>query len=175
MHVPCYVRAPGVTAPGSRSDALATHVDLPSTICGLAGIDATQHPSLKGVDLSPALRGDAASVREYVLFAHDTAHTPNINATRYAIRGFFDGQTKYARYYGVGGGKPSSGLRDKNNPTKLYDVHAAFEDQEHEWYDLAEDPHEMVNLAHDRGRRAELRMQFDRLRQYEAESFAGTP
>src|SRR3954470_10402585 len=99
MHVPCYVRAPGVTTPGSRSDTLATHVDLASTICALGGVDPGQYSSLKGVDLTPSLQEPATAVRDHVLFAHDTAHTGNINNTRYAIRGFYDGRTKYARYY----------------------------------------------------------------------------
>jgi hypothetical protein len=106
-----------------------------------------------------------------VLFAHDTAHTANINNTRYAIRGFFDGKTKYARYYGVGGGKPASGF-SKHIGHKLFDVDAAFEDQEHEWYDLENDPREMVNLAHDRGRRPELRANFERMLEYERAEFS---
>jgi hypothetical protein len=106
-------------------------------------------------------------VRDHVLFAHDSAHTDQINQTRYAIRGFFDGRTKYARYYGVGGGRPGTGLWGKDPGSKLYDVDAAFEDQEHEWYDHDADPHELVNLAHDRARRAELRANFDRLLAYE--------
>ena len=110
----------------------------------------------------------AASVRDHVLFAHDTAHTNRINNTRYAIRGFFDGRTKYARYYGVGGGKPGTGLWGKDPGRKLYDVDAAFSDQEHEWYDLVEDPHEVANLAHDRGRRSELEANYQRLLAYEA-------
>ena len=167
MHVPCFVRAPGVTQGGSQAAGLATHVDLAATICALGGVDPSSQPSLKGVDLTPALADTNVSVRDHVLFAHDTAHTPNLNNTRYAIRGFFDGRTKYARYYGVGGGKPSSGLWDKNAGSKLYDVDAAFEDQEHEWYDLVEDPHEQVNLAHDRGRRAELRANYERMLAYE--------
>jgi arylsulfatase len=171
MHVPCYVRAPGITTAGSQSAALATHVDLASTICALGGVDPSSQPSLKGVDLSPVLRAPQGSVRDHVLFAHDTAHTGNINNTRYAIRGFFDGRTKYARYYGVGGGMPASGF-SKHIGQKLYDVDAAFEDQEHEWYDLGADPHEMVNLAHDRGRRPELRANFERLLEYERARFA---
>ena len=83
------------------------------------------------------LADPSASVRDHVLFAHDTAHTNRINHTRYAIRGFFDGRTKYARYYGVGGGKPGTGLWGKDPGHKLYDVDADFVDQEHEWYDLA--------------------------------------
>jgi arylsulfatase len=172
MHVPCYVRVPGMTRAGSQSSTLATHVDLAATICSLAGVDPASQPSLKGVDLSSALGDPSVAVRDHVLFAHDTAHTEHINQTRYAIRGFFDGRTKYARYYGVGGGKPSSGLWGREPGTKLYDVDAVFEDQEHEWYDLAEDPHELVNLAHDRGRRAELRANYERMLAYEAAELA---
>jgi arylsulfatase len=171
MHVPCYVRAPGVTTPASQSHALATHVDLASTICSLAGIDPARQPTLRGTDLSPVFTDPTAAPRDHVLFAHDTAHTGNINNTRYAIRGFFDGKTKYARYYGVGGGKPSSGF-SKHIGHKLYDVDAAFEDQEHEWYDLENDPHEMNNLAHDRGRRGELRANFERMLEYERAEFS---
>ena len=173
MHVPCSVRVPGVTRPGSQSDALATHVDLASTICALGGVDPATQPSLHGVDLSPVLTDPAAAPRDHVLFAHDTAHTNEINHTRYAIRGFFDGRTKYARYYGVGGGKPATGLWGKDPGVKLYDVDADFVDQEHEWYDLQEDPHELVNLAHDPGRRAELRANFERMREYERAEFGG--
>jgi arylsulfatase len=174
MHVPCYMRVPGVTQPGSRSPALASHVDLASTIAAIAGVDPAQHSSFKGADLTPVLHDPAASVRDYVMFAHDTAHTPNINNTRYAIRGFFDGTTKYARYYGFGGGKPSSGSWNKRQPNKLYDVDADFEDQEHEWYDLDTDPYEMTNLAHDAGRRPQLRRLYERLLDYEAREFSAS-
>jgi len=172
MHVPCYVRAPGLTHAGSRSDALATHVDLASTICALGGVDPATRPSLKGVDLGPVLTDPSATVRDHVLFAHDTAHTTEINHARYAIRGFFDGRTKYARYYGVGGGKPPTGLWGKDPGHKLYDVDADFVDQEHEWYDLQEDPHELVNLAHDAGRRTDLHANYERLLEYERASFS---
>lgn len=172
MHVPCYMRVPGVTQPGSVSDALATHVDLASTICALGGVDPATQASLKGVDLSPVLADPSATVRDHVLFAHDTAHTDEINHTRYAIRGFFDGRTKYARYYGVGGGKPGTGLWGKDPGHKLFDVDADFVDQEHEWYDLQEDPHEQVNLARDGGRRPELHANYERLLEYEAAEFA---
>jgi arylsulfatase A-like enzyme len=172
MHVPCYLRVPGVTSPGSRSAALATHVDLASTICALGGVDPASEPSLKGVDLGPVLVDPAATVRDHVLFAHDTAHTVEINHTRYAIRGFFDGETKYARYYGVGGGKPPTGLWGNDPGHKLYDVDADFVDQEHEWYDLHEDPHELVNLASDGGRRAGLHANYERLLEYERAEFS---
>ena len=46
-----------------------------------------------------------------------------------------------------------------------------FDDQEHEFYDLHEDPHELVNLAMDRNRRAEIREWYERLREAETEEF----
>ncbi len=90
---------------------------------------------------------------------------------RYALRGFFDGTTKYARYYGVGGGKPSTGLWGRSPGTKLFDVDCAFDDNDHEWYDHGTDPYELVNLANDRARRDGLRDAYERLLAYERESF----
>ncbi|MDE3087217.1 MAG: sulfatase-like hydrolase/transferase [Acidobacteriota bacterium] len=178
MRVPLYVRVPGTTAPATRTDALATHVDLAATICALAGVDPATvvdgegRGSLQGRDLTPVLDGSRPSVRDHVLFAQDSAQTENLNRIRYALRGFFDGRTKYARYYGVGGGKPSTGLWGKDPGTKLFGSDADFDDQDHEWYDHDADPHELVNLAQDRGRRDRLRQEFDRLRAYEEEELA---
>ena len=44
--------------------------------------------------------------------------------------------------------------------------------QDHEWYETGEDPHE---LANDRGRRSELRALFRRLLDYETEELTLTP
>ena len=168
MRVPLYVKVPGMTTPGTKTSALSSHVDLPATIAALGGAA----PVGVGIDQSPVFRDPQTAVRDHVLFAHDTAHTEHINQTRYAIRGFFDGVTKYARYYGVGGGYPSTGLWGKDPGSKLYDVDARFEDQDHEWYDHGSDPHEVVNLAMDRSRAAELRSHYERLLAWEAEEFA---
>jgi len=165
MKVPAIVRVPGVTSGGAASVALTSHVDLALTICGLAGVEPD--PAMRGVDLGPVLRSPAAAVREQVLFCHASAHTSNIRSTRWAIRGSFDGRYKYARYFGVGGGLPNDDLRGTATPM-LYGPDAAFEDQEHELYDLQEDPHELVNLAHDRGRRNELRQRYEHLLALEA-------
>jgi len=82
---------------------------------------------------------------------------------------------EYARYYGVGGGKPSTGLWGKDPGRKLFDVDSDFDDQDHEWYDHGTDPLELVNLANDRSRRSELRGLFERLRVYEAEEMEPAP
>ena len=175
MRVPLYMRVPGTTRPGTATDALATHVDLAATICSLAGVDpagvadADGRASLQGVDLMPVVDGSRPSVRDHVLFAQDSAQTENLNRVRYALRGFFDGRTKYARYYGVGGGKPSTGLWGKDPGGKLYGPDADFDDQDHEWYDHDADPGELVNLAQDRSRRGRLRQEYERLLAYEEE------
>ena len=167
MRVPCYVKpaAGSVAQVGTRTEALSSHVDLARTICGQTGV--ASDPGFQGVDLSPLLGDPAATVRDHVLFGHATAHTSNIRATRWSIRGIFDGRHKYARYYGVGGGLPNDDFTGVPTPM-LYGPDAAFEDQEHEWYDQQEDPHELVNLAMDNGRRNELRTRFDDLLAVEA-------
>ncbi len=61
MRVPLYVRAPGITTPGTTTDALGTHVDLARTVASLAGAD---DPSLVGHDLLPSLREPSTPGRE---------------------------------------------------------------------------------------------------------------
>ena len=129
---------------------------------------------MQGVDLTSVLADPTTSARDHVLFAQDSAQTRHLNQVRYALRGFFDGTTKYARYYGVGGGKPSTGLWGRDPGHKLFDVDSDFDDQDHEWYDHDADPHELVNLANDRARRTELRGLFERLRHYESEEMVPT-
>ena len=115
----------------------------------------------------------SASVRDFVLFSQDSAQSEILRNSRYALRGFFDGETKYARYYGVGGGVRRDGTPDERG--KIFDVDADFNDHDHEWYDIANDPHVLVNLANDRGRRNELRALFQRLLDYEAQELTRTP
>jgi hypothetical protein len=132
---------------------------------------ATTASTVQGNDLSPILADPSASVRDHILFAQDSAQTVALNNVRYALRGFYDGHTKYARYYGVGGGKPSTGLWGKPPGHKLFDADCTFDDNDHEWYDHDTDPHELVNLANDRSRRSELQDIYERMRSYEQESF----
>lgn len=167
MGVPLIVKSPAeaVAAPaGSDTDALATHVDLATTIVAAGGGETSE---LSGRDLGPVLADPSASVRDYVLFSQDSAQSELLRQSRYALRGFFDGTTKYARYYGIGGGIQRDGTPAPE--PKVFDVDADFDDQDHEWYETDEDPHELVNLANDRGRRNELRDLYGRLQSYEAD------
>ncbi len=166
MGVPLTVKVPAMTAAGATTGALATHVDLAATLCALGGVSTVDAPSLSGKDLSPVLTDPSMSVRDHVLFSQDSAQSELLRMSRYAVRGFFDGENKYARYYGIGGGIERDGTPAGSG--KVFDVDADFDDQDHEWYEPAEDPHELVNLANDRGRRGELRQLYERLLEYEA-------
>ena len=166
MGVPLVLKVPKVTRAGGRTKALATHVDLAATLCSLGGVGVDAAESLSGRDLSPVLADPLVSVRDCVLFSQDSAQSELLRNSRYALRGFFDGETKYARYYGIGGGIRREGNADEAG--KLFDVDADFDDHDHEWYELREDPHELTNLACDRGRRRELREHFERLLAIEA-------
>ncbi len=165
MGVPLIVKMPGTTTPGTRTDALASSVDLAATLIATGGVDLDGHEQLHGVDLTPTLADPQTAARDHILLAQDSAQSPLLKNSRYALRGYVDADSKYARYYGIGGGIDRSGAPDPAG--KLFDVDAAFDDHDHEWYDTVEDPLELHNVAADRSRRAELRESFERLREYE--------
>ncbi|MFC9457695.1 hypothetical protein ACFWN5_39150 [Streptomyces sp. NPDC058430] len=54
----------------------------------------------------------------------------------------------------------------------LFGPDADFDDCDHEFYDLQDDPHELVNLAVGRGRRNEMRDRFTLLRSVEKTDLA---
>ena len=172
MHIPLYVRAPGVTTPGSSTDALSSSADVPATISALAGV--SDRSSMSGVDLTPLLGGTASSVRDHVLFAQAQAWHMSCVGLRFAHRGYFDGRYKYVRYFGVGGGVDSMGRTIDWQRGMRFGPDADFVDHEHELYDLQEDPGELVNLAVDRGHRDEVRDRFEALRKLESNAFVHT-
>ncbi len=168
MGVPLIVKAPGTPA-GTTTDALGTHVDLATTICATAGVDIGAVPSLSGVDLSPVFADPSATVRDHVLFSQNSAQSDKLAEVRYALRGFYDGETKFARYYGAGGGIRRDGSVGREPMSVPAD--APFEDQEHEWYEHREDPHELTNLAADPTRASQVRDLHQRLLTYEHAAF----
>ncbi len=58
IRVPCVVVWPGVTKPGSRSDALIQSTDLYPFILNLLKIPLPENYAVDGVDFSPALRAE---------------------------------------------------------------------------------------------------------------------
>jgi len=168
MGVPLIVKEPNAEG-GVRTQALSTHVDLAATIAAVAGVDSSDRSGLDGTDLSGVIADPSTSARDHILLAQDSAQSPLLRSTRYAVSGFFDGTDKYARYYGIGGGIQRDGA--EADSAKLVGEDAPFDDQDHEWYQLGDDPHELVNLAHDRSRRTALRELHERLRGYEADAY----
>lgn len=84
---PMIVRAPGVTRPGSTSDAVVSSTDFFPTILSLAGQPLAPELHADGQDLTPILQGDSATPRQ--LFWH------------------------YPHYHGSSW-KPGAAIRDEN-------------------------------------------------------------
>ena len=169
MRIPLYVVAPGITKPGTVSDAMMSPVDLAATICELGGIDS-EDAKLPGQSMLPIWSDPNETGREFVLFAQDWAWYDGLINTRYASRGIFDGRFKYSRYYGVGGSSTTRGTPIAHE--KIFGPDSHFDDQEHELYDLFEDPGEMVNLAMDRARRDTVRDWHHQLLEAESKEFS---
>ena len=169
MRIPLYVVAPGITKSGTVSDAMMSPVDLAATICELGGI-SKEEANLPGQSMLPIWSNPDETGREYVLFAQDWAWYDGLINTRYASRGIFDGRFKYSRYYGVGGSSTTRGTPIAHE--KIFGPDSHFDDQEHELYDLFEDPGELVNLAMDRTRRDSVKEWHRRLLEAESKEFA---
>jgi arylsulfatase A-like enzyme len=84
---PYYIKAPGVTKPGSFSDSLATGTDFFPTLLDLAGLDLLPRQHVDGISLKKVLQGEELGDR-YLFW-----HYP---------------------HYGNQGGEPSTILRFKN-------------------------------------------------------------
>ncbi len=169
MRIPLYIVAPGLTSPGSDTNALSSHVDLAATVAEVGGADLAE-TEIIGSSLAPLFADQTTAVRDHVLFAQEWPWYPGVEHVRYASTGIFDGRHKYCRYYGIGGGRDAWG-RALTGDSMQFGRDAAFEDHDHEFYDLDEDPHEIENLAMDRSRRADLRRRFAELRAVEHEVY----
>lgn len=117
---PLYVRAPGVTRPGSTCDVPVSGIDFYPTLLELAGVPAPEAQAVDGVSIVPLLAGKAdAGIAGRDLFWHYP-------------------------HYGNQGGEPSSIIR--RGPLKL--IHY-YEDGRDELYDLEADPGERRDIFAD--------------------------
>jgi arylsulfatase A-like enzyme len=121
--VPCIVAWPGKTAPGGRTSALLSSVDLFPTVLEMAGVARPPDLKLDGVSQVPALLGRGAA-RE-AAFCHFPHYTPATGAL------------------------PATWVR--KGDWKLIRFHHDGEGQEDrfELYEVAKDPGEERNLAAD--------------------------
>ncbi|MFE2925701.1 sulfatase-like hydrolase/transferase [Streptomyces goshikiensis] len=161
LHVPLVIAHPDIPG-GTRTDALASAVDLAPTLLAFAGLDqadiTTQHPALKGRSLVPALHG--GSVREGALSAIESImmldagfwfefadpDAPKRIAAgelrpdwtkRGFLRAYTDQRYTFGRYFAP---------LHPNRPTTIDELRA---DNDVVLYDRRQDPAEMLNLATD--------------------------
>ena len=130
---PVYIKASGVTEPGSTCDVPVSGIDFYPTLLELAGLAVPEAQEVDGVSIVPLLRGEPGEgIAARDLFWHYP-------------------------HYGNQGGEPSSIIR--RGDWKL--IHY-YEDGRDELYDLAADPGERQDVAAANPDRArELRADLD--------------
>ncbi|MFU8848465.1 MAG: sulfatase family protein [Opitutales bacterium] len=127
--VPTIIRWPGVTKPGTVSDALVSQIDFMATLAAALDHELPADAAEDSHNLLPLLKGEAESVR--------TTHIHNTKKNHYAIRDgkwlLIDAETGYLR-------KPPQSWNDKHNMP-------ADDDAPVELYDLENDIAQKHNLA----------------------------
>ncbi len=130
-HVPFLVRWPGVTKPGSVSDALISQVDLMATFAALVGYELPRNAAEDSHDFLAYLRGEVEAGPRMAI-VHNT------NKDQYALRDgdwlLIDGE---------------SGYTSKSAPAEWHRKHGYADDDglPEELYHLKEDPGQRHNLA----------------------------
>jgi arylsulfatase A-like enzyme len=122
LREPYYIKAPGVTKPGSTCDVPVSGIDFYPTLLDLVGIEKPSAQLVDGESLVPLLRGEPA---EQIASRDLFWHYP---------------------HYGNQGGEPSSIIR--RGDWKL--IHY-WEDGRDELYNLANDPGEQQDLLAEQG------------------------
>jgi len=127
IRVPMVISNPRLFGSPRSSEALVSLLDVVPTFLGLAG-ESAGYETLDGHDLGPLLRGEAASVRDAVLFTYD------------------DHQAGTALQDGAGQPNRVRCVRDERWKYAVYLDPARRAAPEYEMYDLHEDPLEVRNL-----------------------------
>lgn len=122
IRIPGILRYPARVKPGSRSDAIFTHVDFAPTLLSLCGVEAPR--SMQGTDLSHLIVGPAG------------ARSGDPDSAFFQIFGPFQGDGTEDGWRGV--------------RTHRY-MYARFETKPWVLYDLEKDPYEMHNLVDEPG------------------------
>lgn len=173
MHLPMYIVHPDVRG-GQDCQALTSHIDFVPSLLSMAGvargnINDIAGRELPGKDISAALSSPASAkvndLRESVLFTYSglgtndheifklnteakiagkkpivelikAGYVPDMKK-RGSVRTAFDGRYKFSRYFSP---------LERNSPTSLEDL---YKYNDVELFDLAQDPHEVKNLASD--------------------------
>jgi len=160
---PLIVAWPGVVAPSKRTEAMVSWVDLLPTLLEAAGGKAPV--GIDGRSFLPVLKNPTATHRDYIFATHD--HDTRMNV--YPSRSIRNGRWKYIRNLHpdwaftthidlVGARGAELGQRDffatweqraQTDPAAAAVVRRYHAREAEELYDLAADPAELQNLAHD--------------------------
>lgn len=101
IRVPAIIRVPGVTAPGSRSDALIIGTDLFTTLAHIAGTEPPADRAIDGVDVSAAFAGDTLADRT-LLWALEAADGPDFAIRHGDWKLLIDDQKEASALYDLG-------------------------------------------------------------------------
>lgn len=137
VRVPCIVRWPGVTAPGSKSSSVVQSTDWYPTLLEILGVSNTGKVAFDGRSIVPELKGEETPDRPiFVHFPHDPpkAHAEAATSVRLGddklIRFYFGGEDGKDRYelYDL-----SKDIGEKNNlasalPDKVRELDALITD-----------------------------------------------
>ncbi len=169
VRVSAIVRYPPLVKPGSRSTALMQYVDVLPTLIELVGgepsgldtgcPDAFGKRGFDGRSFLSVLKGDAATLRDYVYAQHTTVGVNGFKEP-YPSRMVRDSRYKLIRNltpentFTIGGihkGQPIESWQEdaKADPKLAARVQWLFKRPGEELYDLEQDPFEMNNLAAD--------------------------
>jgi choline-sulfatase len=124
LSIPLIVSNPRLYPEPQTTDSFAGLVDLLPTLATVAGAPESERHGFKGRDLSPILSDPNATVQDVSHFTYDDDAFPVKGAG--FIRAITEESWKYAVYFDPYTGAPT----------------------EYELYDLASDPLELTNLAH---------------------------
>ena len=162
LHTALIARWPGVTAAGTRTNALVQYVDVMPTLIEVAGGKFPR--DLDGVSFAGVLRGESGGSRRYQYACHNNVP----EGPPYPIRSVSDGQYRLVRnllpdatyiekhVMGRGGATPDA---DRYWPSWMW--HASEDNRTNELvirytnrpaeslYDTAADPYELVDVSGD--------------------------
>lgn len=175
VRVPFFVRYPGVTPKGKKSDAMFASIDIYPTLCGLAGIPVPSH--CKGKDMSAVMRGQKTNGSDVVFLMNQgggaeeaaagaVGAAPNNAQARARMR-----EARVAKKAataapagapggeGNGGGYAPTNFRGLRTKTHTY---AVAHDGRWLLFDNAKDPYQQKNLVDDPAQKP-LMEKFDKM------------
>ena len=129
VKVPFIWKVPGITKPGTKTNSLASSIDIPTTILNILNIKRRDHPpAMQGYDLTPILKNPETNVRDHCIIEEDE------DTLRDAT------------------GLPP--FRARTMITDKYRI-TVYQGREEtgDLFDLKNDPYELINLWHDKNSR----------------------